>query len=248
MSSTWVYALEDYSYPFDLRKFDDAQNYPGWFALSSNSGNRAETMQFEDHFRRHALEAIEPWLEVIYWKVYNQPLARNKTTHAMARRLLSERASPRSLWDACLSFVEQPTRQNFESFRKMLVGSSTIAVAATFPAFLKPDLFPMVDRRVARWVTSNMDKHNAADPDGLQLMRPVTPVLEDKKAVLTMKDYSFYERWIKWCHSTALKLTQRTSQNWRARDVEMAVFTAWGKGKRTERLTIQLDPLPPNYR
>jgi len=244
MFNTWAYALENYSYPFDLCKFDDARNYPGWFALSSNSGNRAETMQFEDYFRQHALDAIEPWLEVVYWKISNQPLSRNKTTRAVAQHLLSGQVSPRLLWDACNSFVEKPTRQNFESFRKMFVSDNAIAVAATFPAFLKPAFFPMIDRRVARWVARNMEEHNAADPDGIQLMKPDTPVLENEKAVLTMKDYPFYERWIKWCYSTSLKLTQHTSQNWRARDVEMAIFTAWGKGKHTKELTVRLDPLP----
>lgn len=244
MSSTWVYALKDYSYPFDLRRFDNANTYPGWFAISSDSGDRAETMKFEGHFRQHALDAIEPWLEVVYWKIYNQPLARNKTTRAIAKRLLSEQASPRLLWDTCSSFVENPTRQSFEAFRKLFIGSNSIAVAATFPAFLRPEIFPMVDRRVARWVASHMEDHNVADPIGIQLVRPVTPVLEKKQSVLTIQDYPFYERWIQWCQSTSLKLTRQTSQNWRARDVEMAVFTAWGKGSRTRKLTMYLDPLP----
>lgn len=244
MSDAWVYALESYSYPFDLRKYNDAPNYSGWFALSSSSGNRAETMQFEDYFRRYALESIEPWLEVVYWKLYNQPLSRNRTTRAIDRRLLSRQVSSRSLWDACNAFVEKPTRQNFESLRKMLVSSNTIAVAATFPAFLRPDLFPMVDRRVARWVARNMREHNSANPAGIQLVEPATQVLLDKDAVLTMRDFTFYERWIRWCYSTSQKLTQRTSQTWRARDVEMAVFTAWGENTRTKESTIHLEPLP----
>lgn len=42
--------------------------------------------------------------------------------------------------------------------------------------------------------------------------------------------------WMAWCQTMAAKLSQRTGFFWRARDVEMAVFTA-------QRYGLELNPL-----
>ncbi|GAJ05736.1 unnamed protein product, partial [marine sediment metagenome] len=52
-----------------------------------------------------------------------------------------------------------------------------------------------------------------------------------------MVDFDFYLHWVYWARHTAKKLSQQTEMKWRARDVEMAVFTAWGdKGSKTNSL------------
>ena len=48
--------------------------------------------------------------------------------------------------------------------------------------------------------------------------------------------------WIDWCQCTADMLNQRTDHHWRARDVEMAVFTAQRSQKYPDpwdRLTLK---------
>ena len=57
-----------------------------------------------------------------------------------------------------------------------------------------------------------------------------------KAGVLTESHWRFIESWITWCRFTARKLSQRTESPWRARDVEMAVFTA-------QRRKLSLTPL-----
>jgi hypothetical protein len=110
--------------------------------------------------------------------------------------------------------------------KRLGIGSRAIAVAATFPAFKHPDKHPMVDTRIANWVGACMGEHNAADPAGPQLTR--FPFLDNQSTVLTMSDFDSMQDWRKWCVHTANKLTGPTQMQWRARDVEMAVFQAWG--------------------
>lgn len=107
--------------------------------------------------------------------------------------------------------------------------SRSVAIAATFPAFMAPERFPMVDTSVAQWATACLSRHNTADPTGPQLVRPAYP--ENGSTVLTLSDWPFIESWIHWCRHTASKLRSQTDFEWRARDVEMAVFSAWRDGK-----------------
>ena len=242
MPGTWTQSLFAYRYPFDLRRFEDATKYPGWFTSTSRTGDRTGTIEFETRFRKYAGEAIEPWLEVVYWKTYSQPPTRGeKYTRRVASYLQAENISPQTLWRSCTRYVMNPTRQNFEGFRRHLgFTSRAIAVAHTFPAFMSPEQVPMVDTRIAKWVGHSMDLHNAADPSGPQLGRP--RYLDTTQTVLTLSDFEFVETWIQWCRRTAHKLSTRTSLEWRARDVEMAVFHAWG-GRHDQHPQIDLPPL-----
>jgi hypothetical protein len=199
-------------------------------------------MEFEAHFRKHASESIEPWLEVVFWKMCTQPITRvNKITRRMIEHFKESDITPGSLWSACNRYIENPTRQHFASIRTLLgLTSQSIALAATFPAFLGPDLFPMVDTRVAKWAGHCLVVHNAVEPSGLQLIRP--RYVDNKQSVLTMGDFTFMESWVLWCRHTARKLTAHTSIEWRARDVEMAVFNAWG-GRHDQHPKIDLNAL-----
>jgi hypothetical protein len=242
MPNTWTESLLAYRYPVDLRKFEDAKMYPEWFNYHSSIGDRESTMQFEAHFRKHASEALEPWLEVVYWKMYSQPgTRRNKETRRRAAHFIDTGVAPQMLLDACNHYIESPTRQYFDSIRTLLgLDSKSIAVAATFPVFLRPDLYPMIDTRVAKWVGHCFGSHNAADTLGPQLIRP--HFVDSKQTVLLMNDFPFVEKWVSWCSHTAGKLSARTSIEWRARDVEMAVFNAWGGGHERHPKT-DLKPL-----
>jgi hypothetical protein len=133
--------------------------------------------------------------------------------------------------------VREPTREAFKAFQELLVNSRAIAVAATFPAFLEPNRFPMVDIRVASWVLENLEDHNKTVPEDCQLSPPKWP--GNGATVLTLSDFGFMQSWINWCRHTAEKLPPLgNGEPWRARDVEMAVFQA-SRDKR------RLLPLPP---
>ncbi len=229
MAETWKRALDSYVYPVDLRQFAHAEEYPGWFQHRLALGNRDETMQFEQHFREHARSALAPWLEVVLWKMYSQGGRRDYRTQCIAEQLESSNVSAGELWEACRQYVNGPSRQTFDGFRRLFhFGSEAIAIVATFPAFMAPDRFPMVDSKVAQWTRRNAAAHNDADPRGPQLVPP-------QVGHLTMRHWPFVESWTEWCRHTARKLAALTQAEWRARDVEMAVFSACP--------TVELEPL-----
>lgn len=242
MPNSWTQSLLAYRYPVDLRDFQDTEVYPRWFNCTMPIGDREETMGFEAHFRRHAAQAIEPWLEAVYWKMFTQPSTRgNKIIRRMASHFTDNLITPQALWHACDQYVANPTRLHLQSIQLLLgLNRNAIAVAATFPAFLGPDVVPMVDLRVARWVGCCMDLHNGTDSSGPQLKEP--HCLHLQRPVLAMRDLEFVESWIHWCRYIAQKLTDRTPMQWRARDVEMAVFHAWG-GLHDPHPNFDLNPL-----
>jgi hypothetical protein len=229
---SWIEALRSYHYPVNLQNFEDANNYHDWFNLNLSEGNREETMRFEERFRQYGRERIEVWYEVVFWKMYSQPHLRNHNTHGIIANLHDATAT--QLWENCQQYIQNSNWDTFDTFRQIFnLTTLAIATVATFPAFMNPEDYPMVDRQVAHWVHQHLDDHNVADPNGHQLVTPHHP-----NGGLTMADFDFYKSWILWCRYTAHKLSNLTRMAWRARDVEMAVFTA-------QRDDINLAPLPP---
>ena len=219
-------------------------------------------MSFEDRFRNLAEHHIEAWCEVTYWKNYSMAHIRDEVTWNLMSRVsfseiltlpnvtadeIKEGVATLGLgWDEvrrrgvvtaerllsrCRAYMESPTLDSFLKFRDMMFGRG-VAVAATFPAFLDPDRFPMVDRHVARWAATNGEQHSCrryGDPD-------LFTYLGLGESRLTDADWDFVSSWTDWCRFTAARLTSLTGRKWRARDVDMAVFTA-------QRDKIVLNPL-----
>lgn len=246
VGKVWRAALDRYSYPVNLREYQFRAEHPGWFERTTGSGSRDATIAFEDQFRREASYALEAWFEVVFWKLANYPQIRNGTTHAVVT-YLSRHATASELWDRCCEYMESPTapeaRARFEVLLRIFgMKTPSIAVVATFPAFIDPGRFAMIDTRIAKWVGMAMQKHNSGDPSGAQLARP--RFLNSKQTVLQMNDFEFMLSWVRWCRYTSGKLSRLTvGFEWRPRDVEMAVFQAWGKSKQHPE--IFLPPCPP---
>jgi len=218
----WKRALNAYNYPFDLKKYTHSAARPGFFARSSISGNVADTMQFEAHFRENKRQ-VYAWAEVVYWKLYSMPMVRNGTTERI-ESYLSCRGTE-SILQACEKYIASPSLAGLKAIMTTLgIKSRSIAVSATFPALLCPEKIPMVDTRVARWVGSNMLDHTEADPMAPKLVRP--RYLDKQANVLTLADYPFVKSWYEWCQYKAQILSAVTGIDWRPRDVEMAVFVA----------------------
>ena len=226
MPQTWENALSKYRYPdrgdgrLDLARFADAQDYRdcGWFEWSVDEGNLENTKAFELRFRELGPYNLEAWAEVVFWKLYTIPPGRQKTT----RQVLASRVTAAELWQHCTNYVEKPSPQLFRDFREKLFQDPVVATAATFPAFICPEKFPMVDKQVTKWAKTEGTKHNYAAIGGPSL----SCVPELGKGGLRESHWAFVESWIEWCQFTAGILNRLTECHWRARDVEMAVFTA----------------------
>ncbi len=188
-------------------------------------------MDFEDYFRAKGQSAIDPWGEVVFWKMASQRGRADIRTREVLDRL--KLRQPETLWDALTAYVKQSTEENFDRFRSLFgFKTKVIAIVATFPAFVAPDRFPMVDTRIAKWVQDHSAEQNAADSMGPHLV----PRPHDYG--LSMTDFIFMQQWTDWCRNSAQKLVALTQEEWRARDVEMAVFQA-------QRDSLPLNALPP---
>lgn len=237
MPNTWIRALNEYNYPVNLACYRHADDFPSFFHQKIR-GDRNSTMLFEDYFREN-IQNIEVWYEVVFWKMYSQIGRRDlRTTRIIEKLSSSPVITAPQLIAATKSFINNPIRSNFIQLRNLFrFGSESIAIVATFPAFLDAVKFPMVDTRIAKWVNSQLDAYNKKNPSGPQLVR--SRYGQNTSTVLTMSDFDFYNHWIDWTRYISIKLSKLTDMNWRARDVEMAVFTAWGDKKgRHPRLPL----------
>ena len=156
MPHTWKRALDEYRYPVDLRKFSGAPECNGWFELNICPGDPRRTMGFECRFREQARHHREAWGELVFWKLFTIPPARNQR----AQRVLDLEVRPAELWSSCMNYIDKSGLASFRAFKRVLrVQGSGVALAATFPAFLCPDRFPMVDTQVTKWALDNHAKH-----------------------------------------------------------------------------------------
>lgn len=225
-TENWELALKTYNYPVKLADYRNAQNYKGYFKFNP-IGNSSSTALFESHFREGASKNIESWLEVIYWKMYSQNGRSHDKTDAVADYFCKAKITPDKLLTKCNNYIADDSRKNLNEIIKLLgFSSNSIAIAATFPAFLRPDLFPMVDTRIAKWVGISMSEQNSSNTNIPQLIRP--RYLDTRATVLTLSDMDFVKAWTRWCRHKANQLSMLTNIDWRPRDVEMAVFNAWG--------------------
>jgi len=213
---SWVTALNCYCYPVKLHCYEHRHTFPGYFNKLIK-GDRDSTVEFENYFRNNAQQSIEVYLEVVFWKLFS-----NKQFWENASRIINNvlrrNVKPESLYAAIKRFTEQPSVQNLRDFRDLLgIGSEVLAVPLTFPAFVNPEKYPMIDNHVARWVN---DHHREHSRERVEL----TPF---SLAYTSLRDNDFqnYVNWVNWCCDTAAILSEREGTYWRARDVEMAVFT-----------------------
>ena len=148
-------ALAQYQYPVDLTRFTGVQEHPGWFNLNIEPEDRLQTMRFEARFRKQARHHLKAWGEVVFWKLCTTGSARKKLT----QQVLDSKVPPDTLWSACTDYIESGSMESFKALRNRLFRNTGVATTATFPAFICPERFPMVDRQVTRWANENGHLH-----------------------------------------------------------------------------------------
>jgi hypothetical protein len=226
MPQTWINALNQYKYPVKLADYQYANDFQEFFECEIQ-GDRDSTIAFEDYFRSN-VQKIEVWCEVVFWKLYSQEGRRDRNTKKCWDHWNKNKITGRKLYKAANDFIVKKDEESFNNYRKLwpFYESRVIAILCTPISFLAPDRFPMVDTRIAKWVNFQLVRFNENDPNAPQLIK--SQYGQTKSTVLLMADFDFYLRWICWTRYLADKLSQRTKMKWRTRDVEMAVFTAWG--------------------
>lgn len=119
-------------------------------------------------------------------------------------------SAPR-MWAACWDFVASGKREAFKDLQTSLfIVAGGIPVAATFPAFMAPERFPMVDSWIAKWVLRYHDAY-PADPAAVHLVAPSEPFTSGRrKTLVASADWKFYCGWIEWCRAAASVLSENT--------------------------------------
>jgi hypothetical protein len=229
MPQSWITALNAYEYPVRLPEYRRSGEFPGFFTRDI-VGDRASTMEFEDYFRANSDKQIEPYFEVVFWKLYSQPMVRQGTTSRIVDHVKEQGVEASELRCAVDLFVQKPTKANLSVLRALLgIKTDVLALALTFSAFFDPRSYPMMDTKTARWVKEHHSHLSANRRNRL------TPFKLNYSS-LRYNDFDNYLNWVDWCRESDEILTTRTGMRWRARDVEMAVFAAAREG-------LSLNPL-----
>jgi hypothetical protein len=153
------------------------------------------------------------------------------------------------LWDYCEQFrqeFDEDARKGKSCLRALqasFFSSQAMATTWTFIAFSDPNgRFPMIDRRTASWLYDHYPDFTANRMTCAEhLERPPRRFGAGVTGStgLQLSDYDkFVVGWVRWCRCMAEELASRTAKQWRARDVEMAIFRAADK-----RGPIRLSPL-----
>ena len=230
MPETWTRAVNAYNYPVTLSDYGRASEFPNHF-MRTMAGDRASTIEFENYFRANYGGSVEPYLEVVFWKLYSQANRCQKGTDRVVDHVLQTGVTAPDLRTAIDSFIGKPTEPNLSMLRALLgIKSQVLAVVLTFPAFVDPVGYPMIDRQTARWITANLSIHNR---NRRNLLTP----FRFRYTSLRYNDFPNYLNWVRWCREVADVLTDSTDMEWRARDIDMAVFTA-----ARERLPLNVLP------
>jgi len=236
MVESWKYYLSRYDYPVQLWKFELAKQYPQHFDMKIK-GDHESTVAFENYFRENMKNSIEVYYEVIFWKYFSQPQFRQVGAGRIVEYIEERGVDAKSMHQAIQDFTKAPSIRNLKNIRRLLgISTRVLAVPLTLVSFYDPISFPMIDNVVAKWVNRNFDEYSQNKTS------PLTP-FDKKYTSLQDNDFDHYINWKNWCCEMAKVLNEKTNYLWRARDVEMAIFTYERLRKRDPRDTLPLNPL-----
>lgn len=228
MCNSWTTAHSKYDWTVDLTRFLWAKHYPGYFNRIITPAN---TTTFEDRFR-HAIDgslSFEIAGEVCFWKNYGNPQTRDKLT---LRLLMHIQVSDN--WDNLVQAIKDlfndPSYNNFIALQKACDQASGFATPLTFLAFYRPTEYPMVDKHIAFWWKSNRARYGYGNS-------PIFSQRHDGWIQPVPKSWKAYISWAKFCREYARLVMINCALNWRARDIEMAVWEA-------QKRSLSLDVLP----
>ena len=212
MKESWEKARSKYDWTVDLRDFKHKDNYEGYFNEVIDNEN---TLSFENKFKL-SLESEQTFVtagEVCFWKNYGSHLSRDKLTNSLLKLLAQDKK-----WETYVySLVElatTPTFENIDSFRKACGQPNGFATPVTFRSFYNPNAYPMVDKIIGFWWNAHKAEYWKSNaPNFLQRDG-------DGWLGLNEQNWNAYLEWTNFCREYSTLL------NWRARDVEMAVWEA----------------------
>jgi len=219
----------------NLNLFKKAKKYPGYFNRVITPAN---VIEFENAFRKTISETglFEVAGEVCFWKNYSNFQSRNRIT----LKLLTHLQIPMN-WISFTQTIERLSNQssynNFITFRDTCNQPRGFATPLTFLAFYNPTEYPMVDKHIAYWWVENK-AHYGYESSPIFSQRGDGWV-QTYTTSQNKQNWVAYISWTEFCRDYARRVTKKCKENWRARDVEMAVWEA-------QKHNISLNVLPLN--
>jgi hypothetical protein len=117
-----------------------------WFNFDMSSGTRDVTIDFEQRFRSFAPKAIEAWFEVIFWKLASMSGRGESKAAEIIQASVRSTQRRRNYGVLAQASLALAARNSFETLQdELFITTKSVPVAATFPAFMCPARFPMVD-------------------------------------------------------------------------------------------------------
>lgn len=226
MTDNWVRVLKSYSWSANLQDFSDSCEYPDFFESDITSG---ETTELEKKFRRAVDEggSLEIAGEVCFWKLYGQGRVRNKKTSELLKHL--EDGEWEGFSQAVRELSLRPSYENLKNLCSRCGQAYGFAIPITFLSFYNPQEYPMVDKLVGTWWNENKERHGYGDD-------PEFKQRSDGYIPKSRKNWDAYLAWSGFCRGYSEALSSETGKDWRARDVEKAVFTAQERGLNLDTL------------
>jgi hypothetical protein len=223
----WECARRSYNWRVDLRRFADAPNYPENFDRVIEP---EATPKFETDFRDDVDDvgnerAYVRAGEVCFWKNWGIPPAAKNLTQNLLKHLSDKKNwSSFCQWLQTLSKAEKPSWDNFQHFQEACCNMKAgFANPITFLSFYNAIEYPMADKVVAGWWGEHKERHGYhgyKDHPAFKVNKVVPP---------TPGNWEAYLAWKRFCCDYAGRLNRtgnRIWREWRARDVEMAVWQA----------------------
>jgi hypothetical protein len=227
--SNWDNARDSYAYYFDLSQFHRKKEFSNQYFNLESKGDRESTKKFEIRFQINAPYHNEVFIEVLFWKLFSKRATGNinyfdsNDWYNNAINTL-KKTSPTNFWDEITNFVRNVKLDNFEEARenyRSIAGNlkikNKLIIPLTFTSLAYPDVLPMIDRVVISWINKNYPRHNKNRERQMISFSGNSPTIEN--------DFEKYIQWVRWCQDSALILNDNSSyDDWRPRDVEMAIF------------------------
>ncbi len=214
----WKEQLSTYSWDVNLASFKYAKEYPGFF---NRVVRPTQVVQFETMLRNTINDSGNYQIagEVCYWKNYGNHQSRDELTNTLLHHLVI-----RSDWLHFCSTVQtvctHPILDAFLELQYASGQSKGFATVITYISFYNPQLFPMVDKHIANWWSTNR-QHFGLNLKPTFAQRESDGWIETTSSSLVSQNWNAYMEWTYFCRDYAQHLG-----GWRARDVEMAVWMA----------------------
>ncbi|MBI4874129.1 MAG: HEPN domain-containing protein [Acidobacteria bacterium] len=206
----WKTALESFGWKADLKAFKYRTTCPGFFDRVIGPADFGE---FERLFREslHTGKFPRRAAEVAFWKNFRQHKSRDSIAKALLDRLTPNGAAE-GLAQAIEILAQAFNWVSFQELREACGQASGFATPLAFLSFYDPAHFPMADRRIGEWWARRF-------PQEPQFSRRKDGLIQSNQ-----QSWSAYVSWTEFCRRQAEALSN-PSDPWRARDVEMAVWS-----------------------